>query len=57
MLVDHLQKNKEKVEKFKETGASQYTYQNELDKACFQHNLAYGYFENLTRTTSDKNIV
>ena len=30
-------KNKERIQKFKETGDSRYTYQNELDKACFQH--------------------
>ena len=28
-------KNKKKIQKFKETGNSQYIYQNELDKACF----------------------
>ena len=28
-------KNKEKIQKFKETGDSRYIYQNELDKACF----------------------
>ena len=28
-------KNKERIRKFKETGGSRYTYQNELDKACF----------------------
>ena len=33
--------NKERIQKFKETEYSQYIYQNELDKACFQHDLAY----------------
>ena len=33
-------KNKERIQKFKETGDSRYIYQNELDKACFQHDLA-----------------
>ena len=40
-------KNKEKTEKFKETGDSRYIYQNELDKACFQHDMAYGDFKGL----------
>ena len=31
-----LAKNKEIIQKFKETGDSRYIYQNELDKACFQ---------------------
>ena len=29
-------------------------YQNELDKACFQHDMAYGDFNDLARTASDK---
>ena len=48
-------KNKERIQKFKETGDSRYIYQNELDKACFQHDMAYGDFKDLTRrTVSDK---
>ena len=35
-------KNKERTQKFKGTGDSKYVYQNELDKACFQHDMAYG---------------
>ena len=30
-------KNKEKIQKFKETQDSRYIYQKEPDKACFQH--------------------
>ena len=37
-------KNKEKIQKFRETGDSRYIYQSELDKACFQHDMADGYF-------------
>ena len=33
-------KNKERIQKFKETGDSQYIYQNEIGKACFQHDIA-----------------
>ena len=33
-------KNKERMGKFRETGDSRYIYQNELDKACFQHDMA-----------------
>ena len=43
--------NKEKIKKFKETGHSRYIYQNELDKACFQHDMAYGDFKGLNRRT------
>ena len=38
-------KSKERIQKFKETGESLYIYQNELDKACFQHDIAYGDFK------------
>ena len=55
MLVDHLLKNKERIQKFKETGDTNYIYKNELDKACFQHDMAYGDFKDLKRrTASDK---
>ena len=33
-------KNKERIQIFKEAGDSRYIYQNELDKACFQHDMA-----------------
>ena len=48
-------KNKERIQKIKETGDSQYIYQNKLDKPCFQDDTAYGGFKDLTwRTASDK---
>ena len=48
-------KNKERIQKIKETGDTSYIYKNELDKACFQHDMAYGDFKDLTRrTASDK---
>ena len=34
-------KNKERIEKFMQTGNTDFIYKNELDKACFQHNMAY----------------
>ena len=50
-----IKKNKERIQKFKETGDSRYIYQNELGKACFQHDMAYGDFKDLIRrTVSDK---
>ena len=41
-------KKKEGIQKFKGTGGSRYIYQNELDKACFQHGMVYGHFKDLT---------
>ena len=34
---------------FKETGDSRYIYKNELHKACFQHDMAYGDFKDLAK--------
>ena len=51
MLADNL----ERIQKFKQTGDSRYIYRNELDKACFQHDMAYGDFKDLKkRTAADK---
>ena len=48
-------KSKERIQKFKETGDTSYIYKNELHKACFQHDMAYGDFKDLKRRTfSDK---
>ena len=52
VLVDHSLKIKNK--KSKETRDSRYIYQNDLDKACFQHHMAYGDFKDLnSRTVTD----
>ena len=45
-------KNKERIKKFKETGDKSYTYKNELDKVCFQHDMAYGAFKDLKKKNS-----
>ena len=34
-----------------------YIYQNELDKACFQHEIAYGDFKDLARRTASDNTL
>ena len=47
-------KNKERIQKSKETGDISYIYKNELDKACFQHDMAYGDFKDLKRRQSFK---
>ena len=47
--------SKERIRIFKETGHSRYTYQDELGKTCFQHDMAHGNFKYFPkRTTSDK---
>ena len=37
-----LTKNKERIEKFMKTGNTKFICKIELDKACFQHDMAYG---------------
>ena len=48
-------RNKERIEKLMQTGNTDFIYRNELDKAFFQHDMAYGKSKDLTkRTQSDK---
>ena len=48
-------KNKERIERFMQTGNTNFIYKNELDKACFQYDMAYGKTKDLVkRTQSDK---
>ena len=35
-------KNKEIIEKIMQSGNTNFIYRNEVDKACFQHDMAYG---------------
>ena len=50
-------KNKEKIIKLKKTGDTKYIYKNELDKACFQYDMAYGDFKDLTRRTAADKVL
>ena len=45
-------KSKERIQKLKETGDTSCIYKNELDKACFQHDMANGDFKGLKRRTA-----
>ena len=48
-------KNKERIEKFMMTGNTDFIYRNDFDKACFQHDMAYGESKDLARRSqSDK---
>ena len=50
-------KNKERIQKFKVTGFTDYIYKNELDKACFQHDISYGDFKDLARRTASGKVL
>ena len=48
-------KHEQRIQKFKEAGNTNYIYKNELDKACFVHDVAYSDSKDLTkRTVADK---
>ena len=48
---------KNKKGKFKETGDIKYIYRNELDKACFKHDIAYEDFKDLARRTAADKVL
>ena len=50
-------KNKEKIEKFMQTGNINFIYKNELDKACFQHDMAYGKSKDLVKITQSEKVL
>ena len=48
-------KHEQRIQKFRETGDTNYIYKNELDKACFVHDASYSDSKDLTkRTIADK---
>ena len=48
-------KNKERTEQFMKTGNTDFIYKNELYKASFKHDMAYGKSKDIAkRTQSDK---
>ena len=50
-------KSKEGIRKRKETEDSECIYQNELVKACFQHDMVCGDFKDLSRRTGSDKIL
>ena len=54
---DPFTKNKERIQKFNETRDTSYIYKNELDKACFQNDMAYGDCKDLKRRTFSDSVL
>ena len=59
MLVNHLLKTKKEFKSLRKQEIQyiyrRYIYKNQLDKACFEHDMTYGNFKDLAkRTASDK---
>ena len=49
--------NKERIEKFIQTGNTDFIYKNELDKACFQHDMACGKSKDLAKRTQSVKVL
>ena len=50
-------KYKERIQRLKETGNSRYIYQNEQDKACFQHDMVHGIFKDFPRWSAHEEVL
>ena len=50
-------KNRERMEKSIQTGNTGFNYKNELDKACFQHDMAYGKSKDLVKRTQSEKVL
>ena len=50
-------KNKERIRKFMQTGNKDLIYRNELDKSCFQHDIAYGKSKDLAKRIQSGKIL
>ena len=47
-------KNKERIQKFMQTRDTNYIYKNDLGKAYFQHDMAYGRYKDLAKRTESR---
>ena len=50
-------KNKERIEKFMQSGNTDFIYKNEFDKACFQHDMAYGKSKDVIKRTQSYKVL
>ena len=50
-------KNKEKIQKIMQTGDTNCVYKNDLDKACFQHDMAYGNYKGLEKRSHSHKVL
>ena len=50
-------KDKERIQKFRETEDLRYIYRNEFDKACFQYDMVYENFKDLARRTAADKVL
>ena len=57
MLVVLSQKIRREYKSLKKLEITKYIYRNELDKACFQHDMTYGDFKDLARRVAADKVL
>ena len=50
-------KNKERIQNFIQTGNTSYLYKNDLDKACFQHDMVYAEYKDFSKITESYRVL
>ena len=50
-------KSKKRIEKFMQTGNTNFIYKNELDKVCFQHDMAYDKSKDLAKRIQSDEVL
>ena len=50
-------KHKQRIQKFMQTGDTNYIYKNELNKACFAHDATYADSKDLTKRTAADQVL
>ena len=50
-------RHKDRIDKFIQTGDTNYIYKTELDKACFAHDAAYSDFKDIRNRTAAEKIL
>ena len=50
-------KNKERIQNFMQRENTNYICRNHLDKACSQHDIAYGRYNDLTKRTDPEKVL
>ena len=54
---DPFTKSKQRIKKFMQTENTNFIYKNELDKACFQHDMAHGKSKDLVKRTQSNKVL
>ena len=50
-------RSRHRIDKFMQTGDINYTYKNELDKACFKHDIAHDKYKDLEKRAQSNKVL